>query len=182
MLDPDEIARFRDRCSVFMGELLDELATTPGMSRTFPRSRTRSVGRGGAWRRCSAACRTCATTSSADGGPTASSAITSPLQGAGRSGRTLLRRVPCALRARADIAPAADQAPGTWVASIREEAVGQPPEVPAAQRDAIPGRVAEHRGLGAPRSPPSRRYSSPRRRRTAARRYGARHASMYSCG
>ncbi len=36
MLDPDEIARFRDRCSVFMGELLDELATTPGMPRTFP--------------------------------------------------------------------------------------------------------------------------------------------------
>ena len=36
MSDPWEIARFRDRCSVFMGELLDELATTPGQLRTFP--------------------------------------------------------------------------------------------------------------------------------------------------
>jgi hypothetical protein len=36
MTDPSEIARFRDRCSVFMGELLDELATTPDGPRTFP--------------------------------------------------------------------------------------------------------------------------------------------------
>jgi len=36
MVDPDEIARFRDRCSAFMGELLDELATTPDRPRTFP--------------------------------------------------------------------------------------------------------------------------------------------------
>ena len=36
MADPGEIARFRDRCSAFMGELLDELARTPGAARTFP--------------------------------------------------------------------------------------------------------------------------------------------------
>lgn len=36
MTDADEIARFRDRCSVLMGALLDELATTPGTPRTFP--------------------------------------------------------------------------------------------------------------------------------------------------
>jgi len=36
MQDPGEIARFRDRCSVFMGQLLDELATTPDRPRTFP--------------------------------------------------------------------------------------------------------------------------------------------------
>jgi hypothetical protein len=36
MDDPGEIERFRDRCSAFMGELLDELATTPGRSRPFP--------------------------------------------------------------------------------------------------------------------------------------------------
>lgn len=36
MLEPSEIARFRDRCSAFMGELLDELATTPDTPRTFP--------------------------------------------------------------------------------------------------------------------------------------------------
>jgi hypothetical protein len=36
MDDPDEIARFRDRCSAFMGALLDELATTPDLPRTFP--------------------------------------------------------------------------------------------------------------------------------------------------
>jgi hypothetical protein len=36
MSDASEIARFRDRCSVFMGELLDELATTPDLTRTFP--------------------------------------------------------------------------------------------------------------------------------------------------
>jgi hypothetical protein len=36
MVEPDEIARFRDRCSAFMGALLDELATTPGEARTFP--------------------------------------------------------------------------------------------------------------------------------------------------
>jgi len=36
MDDPGEIARFRDRCSRFMGELLDELATTPDRPRTFP--------------------------------------------------------------------------------------------------------------------------------------------------
>jgi hypothetical protein len=36
MDDPGEIARFRDRCSVLMGALLDELATTPDTPRTFP--------------------------------------------------------------------------------------------------------------------------------------------------
>jgi hypothetical protein len=36
MDEPGEIERFRDRCSVLMGALLDELATTPGRSRTFP--------------------------------------------------------------------------------------------------------------------------------------------------
>ena len=36
MSDPGEIARFRDRCSVFMGELLDELASAPESPRTFP--------------------------------------------------------------------------------------------------------------------------------------------------
>jgi len=36
MRDAGEIARFRDRCSVFMGELLDELARTPEQPRTFP--------------------------------------------------------------------------------------------------------------------------------------------------
>jgi hypothetical protein len=36
MDDPDEIARFRHRCSAFMGALLDELAATPDRPRTFP--------------------------------------------------------------------------------------------------------------------------------------------------
>jgi hypothetical protein len=36
MLDSGEIARFRDRCSELMGALLDELARTPGLPRTFP--------------------------------------------------------------------------------------------------------------------------------------------------
>ena len=36
MLDADEIALFRDRCSELMGALLDELARTPGSARTFP--------------------------------------------------------------------------------------------------------------------------------------------------
>lgn len=36
MTDSGEIARFRDRCSAFMGALLDELATTPDVARTFP--------------------------------------------------------------------------------------------------------------------------------------------------
>jgi hypothetical protein len=36
MDDAGEIARFRDRCSAFMGGLLDELATTPDQPRTFP--------------------------------------------------------------------------------------------------------------------------------------------------
>lgn len=36
MEDPEEIARFRDRCSVLMGALLDELARTPGVPRPFP--------------------------------------------------------------------------------------------------------------------------------------------------
>jgi hypothetical protein len=35
MIDPGEIARFRDRCSELMATLLDELATTPGASRPF---------------------------------------------------------------------------------------------------------------------------------------------------
>jgi len=36
MTDPDEIARFRDRCSELMGALVDELATAPDQPRTFP--------------------------------------------------------------------------------------------------------------------------------------------------
>ena len=36
MADADEIALFRDRCSELMGALLDELAQTPGIPRTFP--------------------------------------------------------------------------------------------------------------------------------------------------
>ncbi|HMJ32569.1 MAG TPA: hypothetical protein VK501_01530 [Baekduia sp.] len=36
MVEAGEIARFRDRCSAFMGALLDELATTPEDPRTFP--------------------------------------------------------------------------------------------------------------------------------------------------
>jgi hypothetical protein len=57
MDDPGEIARFRDRCSEFMGALLDELATTPDRPRTFrdvedalawPRRRLASV-LGGVW-------------------------------------------------------------------------------------------------------------------------------------
>src|SRR3954468_10111050 len=36
MDEADEIARFYDRCSDLMRALLDELATTPGVPRTFP--------------------------------------------------------------------------------------------------------------------------------------------------
>ena len=36
MTDPDEIARFHDRCSDLMRALLHELAATPGRARTFP--------------------------------------------------------------------------------------------------------------------------------------------------
>jgi hypothetical protein len=36
MTDPDEIARFHDRCSDLMRELLDALAETPDRPRTFP--------------------------------------------------------------------------------------------------------------------------------------------------
>ena len=36
MANADEIALFRDRCSELMGALLDELARTPGVPRTFP--------------------------------------------------------------------------------------------------------------------------------------------------
>ena len=36
MTDAEDIARFRDRCSDLMGALLDELARTPGVARTFP--------------------------------------------------------------------------------------------------------------------------------------------------
>jgi hypothetical protein len=36
MEDPGEIERFQDRCSDFMRELLDGLATTPDRPRTFP--------------------------------------------------------------------------------------------------------------------------------------------------
>jgi hypothetical protein len=36
MDDPDEIARFHDRCSDLMRALLDELARAPGRPRTFP--------------------------------------------------------------------------------------------------------------------------------------------------
>jgi hypothetical protein len=36
MVDPDEIARFHDRCSDLMRALLDELASTPDRPRAFP--------------------------------------------------------------------------------------------------------------------------------------------------
>ena len=36
MSDPGEIARFHDRCSDLMRELLDELADAPDLARTFP--------------------------------------------------------------------------------------------------------------------------------------------------
>ena len=36
MGDPEEIARFYDRCSELMRELLDGLASAPGRPRTFP--------------------------------------------------------------------------------------------------------------------------------------------------
>jgi hypothetical protein len=36
MVDPGEIAAFRDRCSPLMGALLDELARTPEQPRIFP--------------------------------------------------------------------------------------------------------------------------------------------------
>ncbi len=36
MTDAGEIERFRDRASDLMGALLDELATSPGVKRTFP--------------------------------------------------------------------------------------------------------------------------------------------------
>jgi len=36
MIDVGEIMHFRDRCSELMGALLDELALTPGVPRTFP--------------------------------------------------------------------------------------------------------------------------------------------------
>jgi hypothetical protein len=36
MTEPGEIARFHDRCSDLMRELLHELALTPGRPRTFP--------------------------------------------------------------------------------------------------------------------------------------------------
>src|SRR3954453_9524170 len=36
MTDPDEVARFHDRCSDLMRELLDELAAAPDHPRTFP--------------------------------------------------------------------------------------------------------------------------------------------------
>jgi hypothetical protein len=58
MAEAGEIARFHDRCSDLMRELLDELAATPGLARTFPeiedalgwpRRRIASV-LGGVWR------------------------------------------------------------------------------------------------------------------------------------
>ena len=36
MIDPGDIARFSDDCSVLMAALLAELATAPGTARTFP--------------------------------------------------------------------------------------------------------------------------------------------------
>jgi hypothetical protein len=36
LTDPGEIARFYDRCSELMRELLDGLAEAPGRARTFP--------------------------------------------------------------------------------------------------------------------------------------------------
>ena len=58
LADPDEIARFHDRCSDFMRELLEALAATPDQPRPFPqiedgigwpRRRIASV-LGGVWR------------------------------------------------------------------------------------------------------------------------------------
>jgi hypothetical protein len=40
MSDAGEIELFRDRCSELMGALLDELARTPGVPRTFPQVET----------------------------------------------------------------------------------------------------------------------------------------------
>ena len=40
MTDAGDIERFRDRCSELMGALLDELARTPGVARTFPEVET----------------------------------------------------------------------------------------------------------------------------------------------
>ena len=36
LTDPEEIARFYDRCSELMRELLEGLAAAPGRARTFP--------------------------------------------------------------------------------------------------------------------------------------------------
>ena len=36
LTDPDEVARFYDRCSDLMRELLEALAAVPGRARTFP--------------------------------------------------------------------------------------------------------------------------------------------------
>jgi hypothetical protein len=36
LVDPGEIARFHDRCSALMRELLEALAAVPGRARTFP--------------------------------------------------------------------------------------------------------------------------------------------------
>jgi hypothetical protein len=36
LTDPEEIARFYDRCTALMRELLDGLAEAPGRARTFP--------------------------------------------------------------------------------------------------------------------------------------------------
>jgi hypothetical protein len=58
IVDPDDVARFYDRCSDLMRALLDELARAPGRPRTFPeiedalgwpRRRIASV-LGGVWR------------------------------------------------------------------------------------------------------------------------------------
>ena len=55
MTDPGEIARFHDRCSDLMRELLEELAGRPAGRARSRRSRTRWAGRAAASRRCSAA-------------------------------------------------------------------------------------------------------------------------------
>jgi hypothetical protein len=79
MDDPGEIARFYDRCSDLMRELLDALADAPDQL-------------------CSAASPTCATPSSPGAVPTASGTRNGRHRAAGSCGWTPGRRAPCRLR------------------------------------------------------------------------------------
>src|SRR3954466_4830381 len=98
MTDPDEIARFHDRCSDLMRELLDELADAPERPRTFPeiedaigwpRRRIASVLGGGAHLRRPGA-----------GGAGARGRVAPAARGVGRPAAVPLpRRPPVSLRA-----------------------------------------------------------------------------------